>query len=264
MTTENQADVVPVRRPWPSTRWPTRVRTLALAAVAGCVLPAMPEAPLIDPELQQRGALLFRDTRLSGDRSRSCATCHPGGGGDGRVYLGAEEVDPGTEGGRNTPSLRGAWQSPPYLWDGSAPTLRDALERMLAVEMRGGGAQPSELAALETYVLSIPPFDRGRLSPDGAPREPNTLRMRRGFENFREWKCALCHPPRRYAWGRTADVGTGSFDVPTLLGVADTGPWGHDGRFETLEAAVRAILAARGESADDLEVEYLLEYLKLL
>ena len=225
----------------------------------------MPEPPRIDPELQQRGALLFLDTRLSGDGSRSCATCHPGGGADARVYLADLEVAVGTEGGRDTQSLRGAWQTPPYLWDGSAPTLHEALERMLAVEMRGGAALPDQLAALEMYLLSIPPFERGRVDPDGSPRRPNTLRMRRGFELFQEWKCTLCHPPPRYAWGRTGDVGTGGkFDVPTLRGLTDSGPWGHDGRWESPEAAVRAILAARGVESTDLEVEYLLEYLKLL
>ncbi len=225
----------------------------------------MPEPPSIDPELQQRGALLFQDTRLSGDGSRSCATCHPGGGTNARVYRADLEVEAGAEGGRDTPSLRGAWQTPPYLWDGSAPTLRAALERMLAVEMRGGAAGADELSALEMYLLSIPPFERGRLDPDGSPRRPNTLRMRRGFEIFREWKCALCHPPLRYASGRTGDVGTGGkFDVPTLRGLADSAPWGHDGRWQSLEAAVRAILAHRGQEGTDLEIEYLLEYLKLL
>ena len=68
----------------------------------------MPEPPRIDPELQQRGALLFLDARLSGDGSRSCATCHPGGGSNARVYVADLEVEVGTEGGRDTQSLRGA------------------------------------------------------------------------------------------------------------------------------------------------------------
>ncbi len=114
-------------------------------------------------------------------------------------------------------------------------------------------------------MLSIPPFDRGRVDDLGTPGDPNTIRMRRGFELFEEHKCAQCHPPPRYSWGLRGDVGTGGkFDVPTLRGVGASGPWGHDGRWSTLEEAVRAVLTARGRELSDLEIEYLIEYLKLL
>ncbi len=224
-----------------------------------------PPPPRIDPDLQQRGALLFLDPRLSADARRSCASCHPGGGSDGRVYLNGAEVPAGTAGARASQSLRGAWQTGPYLWDGSAPTLREALERMLRLEM--GGRQPPEadVASLETYLLSIPPYDSGRVHSDGAPREPSTLRIRRGFEIFRRAKCANCHPPPVYTSRRREDVGTGGeFDTPSLRGLETSAPYGHDGRWATLDRAVRAMLAADGTKLDELEIEYLLEYLKLL
>ena len=248
---------------------------LALSAAAlllsGCALAdfgggeATVKPPALDPDLVQRGALLFADPRLSGDASRSCASCHPGGGEDHRVYVAGESVAPGTAAGRRTLSLRGLWQTAPYLWDGSAPTLPDALERMLAVEMRGGRLTGRDREALLAYLLSVPPFDRGRIQADGAPVEPATLSARRGFGVFAKAECTECHPAPAYTRGALFDVGTGGrFATPSLRGVSTAGPWGHDGRFADLESAVRAIAAAREVELTADEMSQLLAYLKLL
>jgi cytochrome c peroxidase len=229
--------------------------------------PSLPDPPVIDGDLAQRGALLFLDTRVSGDGSRSCATCHPGGGSDGNVYLDGEPVEPGSARGRKSPRLWGLWQTPPYLWDGSADELGPLIERTLRVEMRGGALSEIDIRALETYLLSLRPFDRGRILEDGSPAEPNTLRQRRGREIFESARCPLCHPAPAFALGRPRDIGTGAkYDVPTLRGVTAAGaaPYGHDGRWKSLDQAVRAILEAREVELTDLELEYLLEYLKLL
>src|SRR5262249_42735492 len=166
-------------------------RLLSLAAalfLAGCSLLIPPKTPMtppvLDPDLVQRGAILFSDPRLSGDGSRSCATCHPGGGSDYKVYRFGYPVPPYTEGGRRTLTLRGMWQTAPYLWDDSAPTVAGALDRMLAVEMLGGKVEGRDRDALETYLLSIPAFDRGRINPDGSVVEPATLSQRRGAAVF--------------------------------------------------------------------------------
>ncbi len=191
--------------------------------------------------------------RLSRDGATSCATCHPGGSTDRKPY-----------GGVDTPSLRGAWATPPYLRDGSLPTLRAALDRMLANEMGGADVSASDRAALEAYTASLPAFRRGRTNPDGSPGEPHTLRMKRGFELFSK-HCAGCHPAPLFTDRRSHDVGTGgAFDTPTLLGIADSAPYGHDGRFASLPDAVRAMAAAGDATASEIELESLVEYLKLL
>ena len=148
--------------------------------------------PALDPDLVQRGAILFVDPKVSGDGSRACATCHPGGGSDMKVYLDGNPVAPGTPGGWRTLSLRGAWQTAPYLWDNSAVTLSQAVDRMFAVEMRGATLSGRDREALESYVLSLAPFDRGRAKPDGTPIEPVSLSARRGFEVAKE-ACLGCH-----------------------------------------------------------------------
>ncbi len=213
----------------------------------------------------QRGALLFMNPALSGDASRSCATCHPGGGSNGLTYSDGAEVPAGSARGRNVPELRGAWQTPPYFWDGSVASVADALDRMLAVEMRGSPIGATDRDALVAYVLSIPPFDNGRVEPDGTPTEPVTLSARRGFSVFERAKCTVCHRPPSFSHTLRFDIGTdGKWSVPTLRNVSRTGPWGHDGRWDTLEDAVVAILEHRGVELDFVERQQLLRYLELL
>ena len=235
----------------------------AVLGLFGGETPAAP--PVLDPDLVQRGASLFGDPRLSGDGSRSCATCHPGGGADHQVYVAGESVVPDSADGRRTLSLRGLWQTAPYFWDGSAATISAAVERSLASEMRGGKLAGRDRLALEAFLLSLRPFDRGRLQPDGAPVEPATLSARRGFAVFAKAECGVCHPAPTFTRGLLFDVGTGGkFAIPTLRGVAAAGPWGHDGRWPDLESAVRAIATAREVELSSDEMNQLLEYLKLL
>ena len=241
---------------------------LVLAILCGCAAReefAVPEEPRLDPDLVQRGAFVFMDRRISGDQTRACATCHPNGGSDGKVYADGAEVAPGTAGGRRTRSLRGVWQTPPYLWDGSAKTMGDAVNRMLQVEMRGAQIPDHDVEALTAYVLSLAPFDRGRVLEDGSPREPAKLTARKGSKVFVDAGCDLCHPAPAFAVPQLADVGSGgAFDVPTLRGVAELPALGHDGRWSSLEEVIEAML-----SSQELELEFdervqLVEYLKLL
>ena len=252
----------------PSPRLALTATALTLSLTGCTFLMAMKgppaTAPTVDPDLVQRGAMLFNDPKLSGDGSRACATCHPGGGSDWQVYLDGNPVAPGTPGGWRTLSLRGAWQTAPYLWDNSAVTLSAAVDRMFAVEMRGATLAGRDREALESYVLSLTPFDRGRAEADGTPIEPVTLSARRGFAVAQK-ACLGCHKPPAYARLLRYDVGTGGpFAVPTLRGVAGGGPFGHDGRWPDLQTAIRAIIADETTPLSDDEISQLLDYLKLL
>ncbi|MBW2279823.1 MAG: hypothetical protein JRG76_04855 [Deltaproteobacteria bacterium] len=213
----------------------------------------------------QRGALLFLDPALSGDGSRSCSTCHPGGASDQLFYDAGTEVPPTSAGARRTLSLRGAWQTPPYLWDGSAATVPDAIARMLRVEMRGGDPSSLDLKSLAAFVLSIPAYDNGRIQPEGEPVEPATLSARRGFAVFQQAKCAVCHPPPTYTHRFQFDIGTGGkWSVPTLRGVSQLGRLGHDGRWADLEQAMQEILAHREVELTNAEFYQLKAYVELL
>jgi cytochrome c peroxidase len=226
------------------------------------------EPPPLDPDLVQRGGFLFLDPRISGDGSRSCATCHATNTARRGVYAGAEPAEPGASGARIAPLLRGVFQTPPYLWDGSLGSVPEVVNRMLEVEMRGSKIGDVDRRALEAYVLSIRPFDNGRIEPDGVPSEPATKSMIDGFEVFKREECDRCHKPPTYAIrGLTFDVGTGGkFAVPSLRGLPAEGPYGHDGRWKTLEEAMNAMLEQRQREKPLTYRERftLLEYLKLL
>ena len=155
------------------------------------------------------------------------------------------------------------WQTAPYLWDDSAQTVGGALDRMLAVEMLGGKLEGRDREALESYLLSIPAFDRGRIQPDGAVVEPSTLSARRGAAVF-ERVCRECHVPPPFMQPRPADVGTGEWAVPTLRGVAISGPYGHDGRWPDLETVTRSMADHQEANLSADELAQLLAYLQLL
>jgi len=72
-------------------------------------------APMSDAEL--RGQTLFNAPAIG------CATCHVDGGADGKNH----SVGGGSISKVNTPSLRGIDHSAPYLHDGTAETLTDAI-----------------------------------------------------------------------------------------------------------------------------------------
>ena len=240
---------------------------LALAIGTGCVPLGgpPPHPPELDPDLVQRGGRLFMDPTFSGAGARSCATCHPGGGTNGRVYLEGVEVDPRTPGARDVPALWGVWQTGPYLADGSLGSIGEVVSRMLRTEMQGSSISDPDRRALEAYVLSIPPFDRRRTLEDGTPREPVTRSAREGFRVFVEARCGLCHPPPAYMRRGRFDVGTGgSFGAPSLRGISETAPYGHDGRWSTLDEAVRGVLEGREETLSEDDRRRLLDYLRLL
>jgi hypothetical protein len=90
--------------------------------------------PLLPPVDDPDGAALFA--------AAGCATCHPDGGTDsawlapgepnlhdvGTLTPASGQRLGGPLPGLDTPSLAGAWATPPYLHDGSAPTLRAVLD----------------------------------------------------------------------------------------------------------------------------------------
>lgn len=61
--------------------------------------------------------------------------------------------------GIDTPTLRGIWNSPPYLHDGSAPTLRDVVTTANSDDEHGTTSTltPAELDALVAFLRSLDP-----------------------------------------------------------------------------------------------------------
>jgi Cytochrome c len=85
----------------------------------------------------------------------------------------------GTLEGLDTPTLRGIWQTAPYLHDGSAMTLREVLTSRNPNDQHGAtvGLTEEEISDLESYLLQIdntPLEDEAALEPaePGEPTEP--------------------------------------------------------------------------------------------
>ncbi|NOT83756.1 MAG: c-type cytochrome [Methylococcaceae bacterium] len=105
---------------------------LCFPAYAESLEPLAP-LPLTAPENSKRTALgerLFQDRRLSGQNTRSCATCHPleRGAMDGRTR--AEAAD-GVSILRNTPTLFNVGFNFFFNWDGVVTTLEAHTEKVM-------------------------------------------------------------------------------------------------------------------------------------
>lgn len=125
------------------------------------------------------GRALFFDTRLSGDGSLSCASCHDlkSGGDDGRkTALGIR----GQLGPINTPTVLNSGLQFALFWDGRAATLEE--------QARGPVANPAEMGAQWPVVLERLLRDPAMVSAfaaafeDGEVSEENVVKAIAAFE----------------------------------------------------------------------------------
>lgn len=113
------------------------------------------------------------------------------------------------------------------------------------------------LAQFERTLLSFDsPFDRFRYGQEPTALTPEAQRGWRIFTT--KGNCADCHLPPLFTDGRVVDIGLdeaptdkglgersgipwhkGRFKTPSLRNLTATAPYMHDGRFKTLEEAVR-------------------------
>jgi hypothetical protein len=212
-----------------------------------------------------RGRYLFhtsRDPRLS--FQRACASCHPDGRADGLSWSSPDGL-------RQTPMLAGRLDgTAPYGWNGEHATL-DAHIEATVLRLGGDGIHVRELAtdradmaALIAYVRSIPAPAPNEASGDG----PTVTRGAGIFADV----CGSCH-----AGGRSDQLAHGipvssgehalaKIDTPSLARVSGSGPYFHDGRYESLEDVVSATDGAMFDAGtlSDADKPALLAYLRTL
>jgi cytochrome c peroxidase len=203
------------------------------------VRPVQNAAPVADPANDAKvalGALLFTDTRLSGDGRRACASCHDPARGftDGLAKAQARD---GSALKRNAPSLFNLAWAPHFFADGRAATLEDqarvpitAADEMAGdfatitarlsadAEMAGRFAKsfPSKPEVNETHVLAaLATYERTLVSPetrfdqwvkgDDAALTPQE---REGFSLFvGKGGCVGCHGGWRFTDDGLRDIG---------------------------------------------------------
>lgn len=258
-----------------STNW---VAALALVIPLGLDLHMpVPEDNPLTAEKVALGRRLFHDTRLSRNRTISCASCHDSRRAFSTNRTLAVGVD-GRVGRRNAPAIINRGYGKSFFWDGRSASLEEQVlqpiqepnEMDLTLDEARArvGMEPAAIAqALASYVRSIlagdSPFDRFV----NGDRSALTTDEQRGLWLFRgKANCTACHVGPTFsdeefhntgiAWkresgtvaGAFADLGRfvvsrnemdrGGFKTPTVREVARTAPYMHDGSLATLEEVV--------------------------
>ena len=127
-------------------------------------LAALPDPPT--PARVRLGRWLFYDTRLSGDNSVSCATCH-------RPEHAFSEVTPvsagirGQKGNRKAPTFinQAAALFPHFFWDGRAGSLEDQALGPIANPIEMGSTHASMIETLSNVRSYAPYFEEAFGTP---------------------------------------------------------------------------------------------------
>ncbi len=154
----------------------------------------------------------------------ACASCHPEGGDDGHAWTLEGR------GARRTQSLRGGITgSEPFHWDGDMRDASHLLHEVFGSRMAGGEIDEEHVRAFARWIDAIPTV------PQDAPRDASQVARGRVLFNDTTVNCVGCHGGPTFTNNITIDVGTGgSFQVPSLTGVAFRAPFMHSGCAETL------------------------------
>jgi cytochrome c peroxidase len=230
--------------------------------LSGAGAPPSPEAARVS-----LGRRLLAERRLSHSTNLACLDCHiPARGySDGRAVASAD--------GLNTPPLWGLAERSAFGWftpdvrtleafvlrplgnpremgplaEATLELLRadPALRAAYAAAFPAAGdlvTWEQTAQALAAAIRAIPPpasaYRRGELTAAAA----------RGQALFGELGCERCHRPPSFSSAAYVNIGLsgdtsrngGQARVPSLLGVAQTAPYFHNGSAATLEAVVRA------------------------
>ncbi|MBX5483802.1 MAG: hypothetical protein IRZ16_18420 [Myxococcaceae bacterium] len=210
----------------------------------------------------------------------SCNTCHTEGGReDGHVWG-------FPDGKRQTPALVGRMlsQTAPFHWTGQFATLNEFFDHTTRARMGGTGiSSGSAFDAIVHYMDAMP-------APDNPHKHAElTEAQARGAVAFAKAGCGTCHGGDAFTLNTAADVGTiapgvdfepsdttlggahggplAALNTPSLLGLARTAPYLHNGTALTLHDRIfnsqgdqhgQLSLLSESEKAD------LVEYLKTL
>lgn len=154
----------------------------------------------------------------------ACASCHPEGRDDGRVWKFAEA------GPRRTQSLSGdVLERAPFHWKGDEKTLDQLMDDVFVQRMSGGEVTLHQKTGLARWLERIPAAAGGPITDADA-----VARGRAIFQSSATG-CTTCHNGAQLTNHQLVNVGTGElFKVPSLVGVGARAPFMHDGCAGTL------------------------------
>jgi cytochrome c peroxidase len=215
--------------------------------------------------LADRGELLFYDARLSHDGWMSCHSCHTDGHSNGLLNDNFSDDSFGAP--KRVLSLAGQSDTAPFGWNAKAANLEVQVRNSVTNTMQGD-EPPSDrqVAALVAFMQSL------RLPPSltAARGESIGESATRGASLFRSLRCDSCHAPPSYTSPQVFDVGlhdkqgNKQFNPPSLRGVSQRGPFFHDNRAESLEAAFRDVGHQLDREISDSELRDLVAFLNSL
>ncbi len=200
----------------------------------------------LSPDAQAGRRLFFSatDARMNAlTTGISCQACHLEGREDGHVWN-------FSEGPRQTPSLAGRkmMQTAPFHWNGEFAGLNELMSHVVVQRMGGSGVDETMDRQVAAYIDSLEAPENPHL--ESVPAEV----VARGREVFEAAACGTCHGGEAFTDNSFADVGTyvtnkvinddlsmlpfGGLNAPSLLGLARTAPYLHDGSATSLKARI--------------------------
>lgn len=200
----------------------------------------------------QEGRDLFTSALDSAMTTRqggvSCSTCHVDGREDGLTW-------PFASGNRQTLSLAGRSDTGPFTWNGNVASIGEEARLTTIIRMGGEGPTDYELRLIETYVQTLRPQDT-----------VNSLRndalVTQGQDLFVSSGCAVCHAGELTTDGLNHLVyGAEPINTPSLVGIAATAPYLHDGSLPTLREVLALQSMADTSSLAAAELDALEAYL---
>jgi mono/diheme cytochrome c family protein len=227
--------------------------------------PATEFAPdVLSPEVRAGRELFMSstDSRMSsGSAPISCGTCHFDGRADGLTWT-FQDGDGVVK--LQTPSLAGdVSATAPVTWLSSVPTVADEAMITSQGRMGGSGLQTSEADLVAAYI------DWSR-APDSPLAGVDSDAVRRGEVLFQseEVGCADCHSGAALSDNEEYDMyGLQGVRTRSLVGIAASAPYLHDGSAQTLTGLMRRSRdGSMGDtsSLSDAQIEDLVAYLSSL
>ncbi len=207
------------------------------------------------PARIKAGQRIFNDATFSKNGDFSCNNCQIDGLTDGLVW------NILLDGDVNTLSFRNVSGTGPFLWGGFLPTLFDFSREVL--RLVGASATGEEMETLTEYMQSVTAPPNPFTLPGGRLDES----QQRGRELFfGDGGCGSCHSGPLFTSAEVASPGKTDkpTDIPSLVATYDSGPWGREAQWTTLEAMVDFAVGYVGAELDAGEREDMLNYVRAL
>ncbi|MBP9086589.1 MAG: c-type cytochrome [Kofleriaceae bacterium] len=178
---------------------------------------------------QHQGMVAFHiaDARTSAGGAMACSSCHPDGRTDGLTWrIEKNELQ--------TPVLAGRIAGThPYKWDGGDKNL--AISLTSTVRRLGGmGIDANMATALAAYLEKLP-------RPRAPTRNPDQVARGKALFESAAVGCNSCHHGAAYTDNEShaLDGTLANVDTPSLIGLAASAPYYHDGSAATLPSMLR-------------------------